>query len=132
MLATATSVAGNASALEDAFEAVVAAVYLDAGYVSARQVVLALYGDLARHLATSLPYDNPKGRLQELVQPTHGNTALRYATTHIGGEDHAREYEAQVFFQDKLLGTGRGSSKKLAEEAAALTALATLAATLPD
>lgn len=130
--ATATTVAGNASALEDAFEALVAAIYLDAGYVTARQVVLALYGDLARHLASSLPDDNPKGRLQERVQPTHGNTALRYETTHIGGEDHAREYEAQVFLQDKPIGTGRGSSKKQAEEAAALTALETLKQTMAD
>jgi ribonuclease-3 len=130
--ASASNVAETASALEDAFEALVAAIYLDDGYANARRVVLALYGDLARHLATSLPDDNPKGRLQEHVQPQHGNTALRYVTSHIGGEDHAREYEAQVFLHDQLLGTGRGPSKKLAEEAAALVALETLKPTMAD
>ncbi len=122
--AAAANVAATPSALEDAFEALLAAVYLDAGYDTARRIVLQLYGDLARHLATALPADNPKGRLQELVQPEHGNTALRYTTIHAGGQDHAREYEARVFLHDTLLGTGRGTSKKLAEEAAARAALA--------
>jgi ribonuclease-3 len=66
---------------------------------------------------------NPKGQLQERVQPTLGNDALRYEATHIAGEDHAREYEARVYLQDQLIGSGRGSSKKGAEENAARDAL---------
>lgn len=116
----------KASALEDAFEALVGALYLDGDPGAAQRVVLAIYGPLADRLAVSEDVDNPKGRLQERVQPDHGNTALRYDVTHTAGADHAREYSATVFLLDRELGSGRGSSKKLAEEAAARAALKNL------
>ncbi len=130
--ASAATVAGNPSALEDAFEAVVAAIYLDAGYARAREIILALYGDLSHRLALVLPTDNPKGRLQELVQPKHGNNAIRYEVTQTTGEAHRREFEVTVFLMDRSLGTGRGPSKKVAEEAAATAALEILKTTVTD
>ena len=120
----------RASALEDAFEALVGALYLDSDLATARRVVLALYGPLPARLAREAA-DNPKGRLQELVQPRHGNNALRYDVTRVEGADHARAYEVSVFLLTRHLGTGRGTSKKLAEEAAALVALETLKAETP-
>jgi ribonuclease III len=113
----------RAAALGDAFEAVVGAVYLDSDLAHARRVVLALYGSIPERLALVEDVENPKGRLQELVQPVHGNNALRYEIVRITGEDHAREYEVAVHLLDRMLGTGRGSSKKVAEEAAARVAL---------
>jgi ribonuclease-3 len=113
----------RAAALEDALEALVGAVYLDSDLATARTVVLGLYGPLANRLAGAEHFDNPKGRLQEMVQPIHGNSALRYEVTQILGEDHAREYEVAVHLLDRTLGCGRGSSKKTAEEAAARAAL---------
>jgi ribonuclease III len=114
------------SALGDAFEALVGAIYLDSNLDRAREVVLGIYGDLAARLAPTEEADNPKGRLQELVQPVHGNNALRYEVTQISGEDHAREYEVEAYLLNRPLGRGRGPSKKLAEEAAARVALQTL------
>jgi ribonuclease-3 len=114
------------AALEDAFEALVGAIYLDAGLAVARHVLLGLYGHLPDRLASVEDVGNPKGRLQELVQPAHGNNALRYDVQDIIGADHAREYEVAVYLHDRLLGTGRGPSKKTAEEAAARMALASL------
>ncbi len=111
------------AALEDAFEALVGAIFVDSDYETARRVVLALYGPLGERLRRVTPHENPKGRLQEKIQPVHGNAALRYDCQHIAGEDHAREYEARVFLHERLLGLGRGSSKKAAEEAAARQAL---------
>ena len=111
------------AALEDAYEALVGAVYLDSDYATARRVVLALYGSFETRIAALQPTENPKGRLQELVQPMHGNHAIRYEVVAIHGEDHAREFEIQVFFNDQPLGIGRGKSKKTAEEAAARIAL---------
>ncbi len=116
----------RASTLEDAFEALVGAVFLDAGLDEVRRVVLRLYGPLDRRLAAAGDEENPKGRLQELVQPRHGNSALRYEVLRIEGEDHARRYEVAVYLQDRPLSTGRGTSKKTAEEAAAREALAAL------
>lgn len=121
----------NLSALEDAFEALIAALYLDAGYDTTRRITLAIYGDLDRRLEGVLPADNPKGRLQELVQPVHGNQAIRYEVVRTSGEDHRREYEVTVRLLDRVLGHGTGSSKKLAEEAAARAALATLKPATP-
>ena len=116
---------GRASALEDAFEALMGAVYLDSDLATTRRVVLTLYGSLPDRLALETA-DNPKGRLQELVQPRHGNNALHYDVTRVEGADHARAYEVSVFLLSRRIGTGRGTSKKLAEEAAAQAALETL------
>jgi ribonuclease-3 len=59
------------------------------------------------------------------MQPLHGNHALRYEVVRTEGEDHARSYEVSVYLLDRPIGTGRGSSKKSAEEAAARDALDT-------
>jgi ribonuclease-3 len=112
------------AALEDAFEALVGAVYLDAGLDTARRILEGIYGDLNQRLAGREDLENPKGRLQELVQPRHGNDALRYAVVSTDGADHARAYEVTVYLRDQPLGSGRGTSKKLAEEEAARAALA--------
>lgn len=111
------------AALEDAFEALVGAVYLDSDFPTVRRIVLGLYGDLGGRLAAVEGDDNPKGRLQEKIQPEHGSGALRYEVVAIEGADHARAYEVAVRLHDRELGRGRGSSKKLAEEAAAREAL---------
>lgn len=114
------------SILEDVFEAVVGAVYLDSDIETTRKLVLTWYGSLEDQIMELETADNPKGRLQELVQPVHGNTALRYEVLATTGPRHALEYEVAVFLCDQRLGTGQGSSKKLAEEAAARMALAAL------
>ena len=111
------------SVLEDAFEALIGAIYLDSDLSLTRKVLLPLYGDLPTHLNEMQPAENPKGQLQEIVQPTHGNHAIKYVVTHVSGQDHAREYQAEVFLLDDSLGIGRGPSKKTAEEAAARVAL---------
>ncbi|MBI2815295.1 MAG: ribonuclease III [Opitutae bacterium] len=116
----------RSSILEDAFESLVGAVYLDSDLATTRERVLAWYGPLAARLALKEDAENPKGRLQELVQPEHGNTALRYDVTATTGPRHAREYQVAVFLHDRQLGTGAGPSKKAAEEVAAQAALATL------
>lgn len=116
----------RASILEDAFEALVGAVYLDSDLATVRERVLAWYGPLAGRLALAEDAENPKGRLQELIQPEHGNTALRYEVTATTGPRHAREYAVAVFLHDRQLGTGHGPSKKVAEEVAAQAALTAL------
>lgn len=118
----------RASILEDVFEALVAALYLDSDLDTVRRVVLTWYGPLDDRISASEGTDNPKGQLQELVQPDHGNSALIYEISGTSGPRHARVYEAAVYLNDQMLGSGTGSSKKLAEEAAARAALLTLRA----
>ncbi len=114
------------SILEDAFEAITGAIFLDSDFATVHRVVLGWYGPLAKHLEVIEGTENPKGQLQELIQPAHGNSALRYTVLNATGPRHAREYEIAVFLNDTQLATGRGSSKKSAEEAAARDALAVL------
>ena len=116
----------RASILEDAFEAVVGAIYLDSDLGTARRLLLAWYGPLTDRLALTEDAENPKGRLQELIQPDRGNTAVRYEVVSTTGPRHARVFEVAVYVSDELLGTGQGASKKAAEEAAAGSALAAL------
>jgi ribonuclease-3 len=113
----------RASALEDAFEALIGAIYIDSDFAETRRVVLRFYGSLGQRLAAVEDFENPKGRLQELIQPVHGNDALRYEVVRVEGEDHARTYEVAVFLRNRPIGAGHGSSKKTAEEAAAREAL---------
>ena len=121
---------GSPTAAGDAYEAVVGAIFLDAGLPAAEAFILRSYGAIEARLASLKIEDaNPKGRLQERVQPLHGTGALRYETTQSGGAEHAKEYSSNVFLADRLLGTGRGTSKKLAEEAAARAALSRLSQT---
>ena len=114
------------SALEDAFEALVGALFLDSDLLTTKRVVLSLYGSLPERLETVADTENPKGRLQEIIQPQHGNEALRYVVTQMTGEDHAKEFDVTVFLFERALGSGHGPSKKAAEEAAARVALRTL------
>jgi ribonuclease III len=111
------------AALEDAFEALVGAMSLDGGLESARRAVLDIYGNIPTRLEEMETDANPKGRLQEIVQPAHGNQALRYEVTATEGADHERTFEVAVFLLERRIGSGRGSSKKIAEEEAARAAL---------
>lgn len=119
---------GRASTLEDAFEALIGALYLDRDLATVQLLVLRWYGPLAARLLLSEEAENPKGRLQELVQPGHGNTALHYDVLSTSGPRHALAYEVAVFLHAEKLGTGHGTSKKSAEEEAARAGLAFLRA----
>ena len=118
----------RASILEDAIEAVVGAIYLDSDLPTTTAVLLAWYGPLTDRWSLTEEAENPKGALQELVQPVHGNSALRYEVEAINGPKHAAVYEVAVYLRDRKLGSGTGTSKKLAEEAAAAAAFALLKA----
>lgn len=115
---------GSPTVAGDAYESVAGAIFLDGGPPAAQAFIERTYGDLeARLAALRLDEANPKGRLQERIQPSHGTGALRYETVQSGGPDHAKEYVSTVWLADRALGTGRGPSKKAAEEAAARAAL---------
>jgi ribonuclease III len=112
------------TSLEDAFEALIGALYLDAGLETTRALVLHYYGPLTDYITQTLPQENPKGRLLERAHALPGQPELRYETLQSGGFDHAKEYTAHVYLGERKLGTGTGFAKKAAEEAAARMALA--------
>lgn len=115
---------GMDSALENCFEALVAALYLDAGIGVAREWVLSTLGPLISEEAAEAP-ENPKSRLQELVQ-AHGDTPVYRILGH-EGPPHERTFTAAVEVAGEVVGQGSGRSKKEAEAAAAQAAVDALA-----
>ncbi len=110
----------RSSNLEDAFEALTAAVYLDSGLESASKFVL-------RFLSVSINthhinFKDYKTTLQEVVQQNHQET-LNYVITSESGPAHDKRFEAEVHLNSNIIGRGTGTSKKQAEQEAAKEAL---------
>lgn len=113
------------SILSDAFEAVLGAVYLEAGVDAARAMVLRVLGSrIDEAIASGGRNLDHKSRLQE-AWAAEDDEPLRY-TLDARGPDHAREFTAEVVAGDRVLGVGEGRSKKQAEQAAASAALAAM------
>ncbi|HSK48776.1 MAG TPA: ribonuclease III [Coriobacteriia bacterium] len=111
---------GRVSALEDVYEAVSAALYLDAGIDAARRWVLGTLGPLISEDVADSPA-NPKSVLQELVQAAGNSVTYRITDHH--GPPHDRSFTAVVEVGGEVVGTGVGRSKREAEAAAAAVAL---------
>lgn len=113
------------SALADAYEALLGAVFLDGGFEGAREFIIREFADAFDGLAAHPVIENPKGELQELLQ-TRSAKAPEYQTVQISGSDHDPLFECGVCHEGVQLALGRGKSKKAAESAAALVALKAL------
>ncbi len=110
------------SVLADAFEALIAAIYLDGGIEPAKKFVLNnmdKYIDDALKGKILLDY---KTHLQELIQ-NDKNSKIRYEIVREEGPDHCKVFYTHVFVNEKLVGKGSGKSKKESEQAAAKKAL---------
>lgn len=105
----------------DAFEAVVGAIYLDAGMIAAREAVEPFLGPVAATTLAEATDQDAKSRLQEWSQGTLKVTP-RYRVVDATGPDHARVFVAEVIVDDTAVGQGTGHSKQAAEQAAAETA----------
>jgi len=112
----------RASALADAFEALLGAIFLDGGFDAAREFILREFQNDFAALAEISGIDNPKGELQELLQVKSPN-APEYKILSASGPDHDRNFECAVFHDGAELARGSGKSKKAAESDAALAAL---------
>lgn len=110
------------SLLADAFEAVLAAIYLDQGMDAANQFLLPLLQAEGDRLVTEGLQLDDKSRLQERVQSERNQTP-RYRTISAEGPDHNRTFTIEVYAGDQKLGIGVGNSKQLAAQAAARAAL---------
>ena len=112
----------RASALADAFEALLGAIFLDGGFEAARAFVLREFATDFTALAEGTDFQNPKGELQELLQ-SRSPRAPEYEFISASGPDHDRVFECAVRHDGVELARGTGKSKKNAESAAALEAL---------
>ncbi len=109
------------SILADAFEAVLAAIYLDGGIKEARRYVMRfILPEIKNHNSES--FKDYKTSLQEVVQ-RNPEERLTYILIAESGPDHQKSFTVEVHLNSNVIGTGVGSSKKHAEQEAAKQAL---------
>ncbi|WP_136806713.1 ribonuclease III [Desulfosediminicola flagellatus] len=115
----------KSSILSCAFEAVIGAVFEDAGYATVTEMVTRLFVPAIESKKEEMLIADAKSRLQEVLQEKH-NEGPVYRLDNEEGPSHKKVFTISVLFQDQVLGTGEARSKKEAEQRAASTALKSL------
>lgn len=110
------------SILADAFEAVIAAIYLDGGLEAASEFVLRFMPPIELIKSDKLIIGDYKTSLQEVIQ-RNPEEHIEYVITGEKGAAHCRTFTARVLLNGQSIGEGSGLSKKEAEQAAAKEAL---------
>ncbi|MDD5092970.1 MAG: ribonuclease III [Dehalococcoidia bacterium] len=106
-------------------EAVIGAVLIDRGFGVAKRFVLRILREELRQAAEGKLQNDPKSKLQEVIQAGHRVTPT-YRTIDATGPDHERVFTVEVFAGETLLGRGSGRKKRIAEQEAARDALRNL------
>lgn len=110
--------------LANCFEAVIGAIYLDQGYDAAKRFIELHILSTFEGILSSGSWQDAKSRYQEIVQSQEGSTPS-YRVMSEDGPDHDKVFTVGVFVGDSLRGKGEGSSKQIAQQKAAETALKT-------
>lgn len=113
--------ASRSSILADAFEAIIAAIYLDGGMEEARSLILRFIKPMLQ-TARPKPFKDYKTMLQEIIQK-NPEESLEYVLTGESGPDHDKHFTVEVHLNSNVIGKGGGRSKKEAEQQAAREAL---------
>lgn len=118
----------NPNLLSSTFEAVVGAYYLDHNQDmnAIRPLIEELFDSVPKDVIVVRASVDSKNKLQEIVQANGAINPPKYVTAKIGGTDHAPEFLAKVYVDEKIYGEGQGRSKKDAEKRAAEDALTRL------
>ena len=119
--------AQRAAVLADALEAVIGAVFLDGGHARAERLIDTLFTDRFERLPESADLKDPKTRLQEWLQG-RGLTLPTYTVDSVQGREHEQMFTVVCEVEQRgARATGRGRSRRLAEQQAAAVMLAELA-----
>ncbi len=108
--------------LADMFEAILGAIYLDAGFDTAYKVCLKLIEPTMVRVLNEKDSLDYKTRLQELLQ-RNGTVKIEYVLDKEEGKAHAKTFYSSVYFEGDKIGEGNGKTKKISEQAAAAAAL---------
>jgi ribonuclease-3 len=108
--------------LANTYEAVIGAIYLDQGYEAAEKFITETLLVTFDEILETGSWQDPKSRLQELVQSTEGFTPV-YKVISEEGPDHDKIFTVGVYVNGKLKGKGTGPSKQTGQVAAAQEAL---------
>ena len=113
------------STLENVFEAIIAAIYLDAqeqGFFEVKKLVLPIIKAQLADSNFALNHTDAKTELQQLIQQTEEDF-LEYRIVSESGPDHNKTFTVSAMLNSNVIGTGEGHSKREAEQAAAREAL---------
>lgn len=110
------------SILADAFEALIAAIYLDGGMASARKFVMSYVADGIKEYESRPVFRDYKTALQEIIQ-MNPEEKVEYFLVGESGPDHDKRFEVEVHLNSNVIGRGTGKNKKAAEQDAARQAL---------
>lgn len=116
------------SILSDTFEAVVGAIYLSNGMAACEKFILHALSNDIKNVEIHSHKQDYKTTLQELAQSLL-KTIPRYHVAYQEGPDHLRTFETEVIILDKVMGRGKGRSKKESEQLAAKVAISKLTST---
>lgn len=121
--------AGKPAILADAFEALLAAIYLDAGAEEGMRAVAKFLLPMVKSAIDAMPEMgnvriDSKSRLQEFIQQDREQKeVLEYRLVGESGPDHNKTFTVDLYLGANCIGSGKGHSKKVAEQAAAKAAL---------
>ncbi len=110
------------SLLSNAFEAIIGAIYLEAGLQKANDIAIKLLEECYPKIDLKSLSKDYKTTLQELTQATHGVTPV-YKLIGSSGPDHKKEFEIAVVLNEQEISRAKGKSKKDAQQKAAQIAL---------
>ena len=110
------------SILADAFEALLAAIFIDAGIDKVKEFLLPYISEKIREIVETGSSKDFKTMLQQIVQQEQGEI-LQYVTVGESGPSHMRVFEVEARLNSNVIGKGTGSSKREAEQMAAKEAL---------
>ena len=108
--------------MADSIEAVIAAIFLDGGLEETKKFILNNLAKPIENATKNIGQKDYKTVLQEVLQK-NGNVDIEYVIVDEKGPDHEKVFTAEVKFNNKILATGEGKSKKQAEMEAAQKAL---------
>ncbi len=110
------------SIIADAVEAVIGAIYLDGGMEPARKFILGMLVEEIEEIASTVHILDAKTELQEIIQ-RDSHEPIEYKTIEESGPPHCKFFVVAVCHKNKILGKGKGHSKKEAEQKAAMEAI---------
>lgn len=113
------------SILADAFESVLGAIYLDQGFEKVQSYLLAMMRQEIDYICRHGIYNDYKTRLQEFLQ-RDGDVDISYQLMSSTGPEHNKVFTSEVMVQGRVIGEGKGRTKKDSEQHAAQQALAQL------
>ena len=112
----------KSSLLSNAFEAIMGAIYLEAGLKKVEEIAIRLIEENHKEISLDSLFRDFKTTLQELTQARFGITP-EYKVLASRGPDHKKEFEVGVFIEGKEYARASGKSKKIAQQEAAKEAV---------